>query len=287
MKTHLECLPCLARNAVDIAKRITPDLALRKAIVAEAMHALAEEDMQMPPPFLARKIIDLALRKTGGTCPDPYREEKEKSTVLAKKLLLELPQIAEYAPESFESRLRLAVAGNILDFGIFSDLDQESALQSVRQAFTKPLDREAVFRLQARMDSARRILYILDNCGEAVFDRVFLEPYRGKCLVAVRGRAAFNDMTREELEDSGFIGFSGQVVDNGSGVPGTILAYTGNSFQKAFAEADLIVAKGQGNFETLNETDHPIAFLFLAKCPVVTREIGAEPNSIQVRIRNF
>ena len=99
--------------------------------------------------------------------------------------------------------------------------------------------------------------------------------------------AAINDLTRAELVESGYPEdfAAGGVVSNDDGIPGVVDATCGKSFHAAFASADLIVAKGQANFETMNErTDRSIAFLFLAKCPVVCRTIGAEPHSIQIRL---
>lgn len=285
MKTCLECLPCLARTAVEAAKRSTADTAIRETIVSEALRFLSNTDFCVPPPLLAGKVLDIALRHTGKE--DIYLEEKRRSGHLAEKLLSSLDGVPEYDPEKFESRLRLAIAGNILDFGVFSDLNIERALQTVKSVFAKPLDHEAVKRLHAGMESAERILYILDNCGEAVFDRVFMGPYRHKITLAVRGRAAFNDVLKSDLADSGLKDFTRGVITTGSdGIPGVILSECGEDFRRVFAESDLIIAKGQGNFETLNEYAAPIAFLFLAKCPVVIREIHAEPNSIQIRMRN-
>ena len=123
---------------------------------------------------------------------------------------------------------------------------------------------------------------------EAVFDRLLMEPYRDKLTLAVRGKPAFNDMTRAELAESGYPGgfAAGGVVSNDDGVPGVVDETCGEKFRKAFSSADLVVAKGQANFETMNErTDKRIAFLFLAKCPVVCRAVGAEPKTIQIIFR--
>jgi len=158
-------------------------------------------------------------------------------------------------------------------------------METMATAFTKPVDGAAVEELKRRMDEAKSILWIFDNCGEAVFDRLLMEPYREKLTLAVRGRPAFNDLTCAELEESGFPPdfAKGGVVSNDDGVPGVVDMTCGAAFRAAFAAADLIVAKGQANFETMNErTDKPIAFLFLAKCPVVCRTIGADPKTIQV-----
>jgi len=284
MKACLNCLPCLGRNAVDAAKRSTDDPALQRKIMSESLHLLADADLNLSPPHLAGKILEIARRLTGKS--ELYEAEKKRSNQLAERLLGELPKLPEYHPDEFESRLRLAVAGNILDFGIFSDLNVESALEAVKSALVKPLDREAVERVRLRMENARHILYILDNSGEAVFDRVFMEPYRDKITLVVRGQPVFNDVTAADLPDCGLDGWTW--VDSGpKGYPGTILSETREPFRQLFSEADLVIAKGQGNFETLNETRVPTVFLFLAKCPVVTALLHAEINSIQVRTVNF
>ena len=289
MRACLDCLPCLARNATDLARKSAQgDAALEAEIARSGMEILggaAAEGYPLPPPCYARRLIDNALAKCSGRVPDPWAKEKKTSTDLALKLMERLPEMPGWDPDGFESRLRLAVAGNILDFSIYADLDIAAAMETMAMAFTKPVDGAAVAELKRRMDEAKSILWIFDNCGEAVFDRLLMEPYREKLTLAVRGRPAFNDLTRAELEESGFPpDFArGGVVSNDDGVPGVVDATCGAAFRAVFAAADLIVAKGQANFETMNErADKPIAFLFLAKCPVVCRAIGAAPKTIQV-----
>ncbi len=288
MNAQLDCLPCLGRNAVDFACKTTKDENKRHAIVSKSMHLLADCDMSMPPPFYITKIIDITTRENGGVMGDPFLPEKVKSTELANKLVNELHRIPAFNPNDFESRLRLSIAGNILDFGIYSNLDIEQALNSMQSAFTKKLDRNDVLKLKERMDSAKNIMFILDNCGEAVFDRIFMEPYRDKITLAVRGKPTLNDVTRGDLEASGLIGFTKAIVDNGSDLPGSVLSCASKEFVDAFNDADLIVGKGQGNFETLCDTpDKPLALIFLTKCPVVCRLLGAPQNSLQLFLKNF
>ena len=294
MRACLDCLPCLARNAIDLARKSAQgDAALEAEIARSGMEILgraAADGYPLPPPCYARRLIDNALMKCGGAVPDPWQTEKDTSTELALKLMERLGEISGWNPDSFESRLRLAVAGNILDFSIYADLDIAAAMETMKEAFTKPIDGAAVAELKRRMDAAKSILWIFDNCGEAVFDRLLMAPYRGKITLAVRGKPAFNDLTLAELAESGYPeGYAaGGVVSNIDGVPGVVDETCGEAFRTAFASADLVVAKGQGNFETMGErTDRPIAFLFLAKCPVVCRAINAVPQTIQVLLRNF
>ena len=324
MKACLDCLPCLARNATELARRSARgDAALEGRIAAEGMRILgraAEGGYTLPPPCYARQLIDSALEMSGGRVPDPWAEEKKTSTELALKLMERLDEIpgwkdlagTRFGASDFERRLRLAIAGNILDFSIYADLDIAAAMETMAMAFTKPicgalvgssvpLDRGhagrvplpsevLVTELKRRMDAVKSILWVFDNCGEAVFDRLLIEPYRDKITIAVRGKPAFNDLTRAELEPSGLSHFikCDSLVSNEDGVPGVVDETCGEAFRAAFSSADLIVAKGQGNFETMSErTDKPIAFLFLAKCPVVCRAINAVPQTIQVLLRNF
>lgn len=286
MKSSLECLPCLAKSAVDFARRSTDDPEIRHRIVSEAFRLLAGADLTRTPPDHAGEIMKMVQR----ICPqngDLYRQEKDRSTQLAKQLAAKLDSVPEYDPNDFESRLRLAIAGNIIDFGIFTDLDLDEAIRSVRQAFTKPIDRTAAEKLHRRIDSAKKILYVLDNCGEAVFDRIFMEPYLDRITVAVRGFNSMNDVTRADLAMSGIDPETIPVVDTGSCVPGLIPEQAPPELRRIMEEADLIIAKGQGNFETLNEIPYPASFLFMAKCPVVIRMIQSELRSIQVRNINF
>ena len=345
MRACLDCLPCLARNATELARRSARgDAALEGHIAAEGMRTLgaaAEAGCPLPPPCYARQLIDNALAMSGGAVPDPWAEEKRKSTELAQRLLERLDEMpgwvrdavavncdppvvaggTQFIASEFEKRLRLAIAGNILDFSIYADLDIAAAMETMTEAFTKPICGASGGRalpggaaggsqlaatetgaincappggvlaeLKRRMDEAKSILWIFDNCGEAVFDRLLIEPYSEKITFAVRGKPAFNDMTRAELEPSGLSHFikCDSLVSNDDGVPGVVDATCGDAFRAAFASADLIIAKGQANFETMSDrTDKPIAFLFLAKCPVVCREVGAQPQTIQVVLHNF
>ena len=294
MRTCLDCLPCLAKNAVELARRSARgDAELEQRIAAAEMRILAQaaqEGYRLSPPVYARQLIDEALAQCKGSVPDPWAEEKRTSTDLAQQLMRKLPEIPGWDPDSFESRVRLAVAGNILDFSVYTDLDLDMAMASMATAFDKPIDKAAVAALQRRMESARSILWMFDNCGEAVFDRLLLEPYREKVTLGVRGIPMFNDVTPDELAASGYPeGYAGGgAVGTANGLSGLEDATCGEAFRAAYAGADLVVAKGQANFETMNErTDKPIAFLFLAKCPVVCRTVGAEPKTIQVVLHNF
>ena len=284
MNVCLECLPCLGKNAVDAALRSTSEPELQKKILADSFRLLAENDYQMPPSCTARKILDIAFSYTG--IEDLYAQDKRRSNDFAKQLLAGLSEIKAYHENEFESRLRLAVAGNILDFGIYSNLDIRQAMEALKSVFIAPLPEERIKLLQQKMDSAKRIFYILDNCGEAVFDRIFMTPYKDKITLGVRGRAVFNDVTGTDLADCGLNGW--RFVENGpAGIPGTVLSECSKEFKNEFEKADLIIAKGQGNFETMDSYDRPIVHLLRVKCPVVARTLNQQRGELALVLRNM
>ena len=281
MKTSLDCLPCLLNNALNVARFSTADEMAQKAIMMDVMAMMSQLDMRQAPPYTAWRTNEIAWRHSGGV--DAYIPQKDRSTDMAWKLLESLKESPNYKPDSFEWRVRLAVAGNIIDFSIFWDLDIHDAMKSVAEAFEMPIDTAAIGRLEVLMSKAKKILYLLDNAGEAVFDSMLMEPYRDKITIGVRGMPASNDMTRRELEASGLGGYP--VIDNGTCLPGIIPEFVSDEMKKALGEADLVIAKGQGNFECLNETPYPLAFLFMAKCPVVVKLLQTEMRALQVRLQ--
>ncbi len=285
MKTDLSCVQCLVRNIVTLANLLADDEETRLKIVRKMLAELSEFDFHLPPPRMARRIHAYATEVTGKS--DPYRRQKDESTRLAQELLREFLEEKKLDPNHFESLIRLAIAGNIIDFGVNCDLKLEDARETIRLAFRKPIDSRALKTAEEAMENAENILYLLDNCGEAVFDTLLVRRYRSKVTLCVKGIPVLNDVTRREVGPSGFDGIVKRVIDTGDGTPGISLEHSSREFREAFESADLIVSKGQGNFETLHDTDRPILFLFMAKCPLVAGMLNAELNSFQIVCRNL
>lgn len=284
MKTDLSCISCLVRNAVSAAMK-TGDPVRQAQIVRTMLAEIARFDFNLPPPVMARRIYAYAAEVTGNH--DPYRKQKDESTVAAKQLLREFLEENGLNTDDFESLIRLAIAGNIIDFGVNCDLDLEQAKNTIRLAFQKPVDRNALIQAEQAINRAENILYLLDNCGEAVFDTLLVKHCGPKITLCVKGAPILNDVTRREVADSGFDGLVRRVIDTGDCTPGISMEHSSSEFREAFETADLIISKGQGNFETLNRSSRPILFLFMAKCRLVADSLGAELNSFQIICRNF
>ena len=280
MKTYLSCVQCLVRNTVKIAEMLAEDEKEKEKIVKDMLREIANFDYNTPPPFMARRIYSYASERTGIT--DPYQAQKDASTRIARELLDRFLAEKRFDLQDFESLIRLAIGGNIIDFGVNCDLDLNEAKKTIETAFQTPIDRNAILRAEDAMNRAKNILYLLDNCGEAVFDTLLVKKYRGKITVSVKGAPILNDVTRREVLDSGFGGIVERIVDTGDCTPGVSLESSSPEFREAFHKADLIVSKGQGNFESLNTEEKPILFLFMAKCDLVAELLGVPKNSFQI-----
>jgi uncharacterized protein with ATP-grasp and redox domains len=178
--------------------------------------------------------------------------------------------------------VRLAIAGNVIDLGVKSHLDEAQIRAAIEDCLTDPLEGD-IDRFAQAVAGATRILYLTDNAGEIVLDRLLIERLpRDKVTVAVKGAPVINDATRADAEIAGITSLV-NVIDNGSDAPGTILEDCNGVFRRHFAQADLIIAKGQGNYETLREASAPLYFLLRVKCPVLARDLGCPVGRLVLR----
>ena len=266
MKTFLDCIPCFVRQALGAARLISPDPAVHEKIIRELLSWTSKLDMNQSPPAMGQRI-HRRLREITGV-KDPYRAAKDHQNRLAMDLLPEMKAKVESSSDPLTAAVSLAIAGNAIDMGVNSDLLDSSLRKSIRHALTIPLigDRSQFFQDVHR---AEHILYLTDNAGEIVFDGLLIEKLEpARVTVAVRGAPVINDATLADAWDLGLQEIV-ELMDNGSDAPGTLLDDCSDKFKQRFMEADLILAKGQGNFETLSGDPRPIVFLFQAKCPVI------------------
>jgi len=270
MNTSLDCIPCLLRQALEAARLVSADPAVHEQVMREALHWAVEMDLDQSPPVMAQHI-HRRLREITGV-DDPYRAAKIRFNRLSLELLPELRAQVESASDPLLIATRLAIAGNTIDMGTIRNLTEEDVHQAVRQALSDPFFGE-LERFRQSIAKARSILYLADNAGEIAFDRLLIEQILpGRVTLAVRGAPVINDATQIDAQAVGLHEIV-EVVDNGSDAPGTLLNDCSQDFRRRFAEADLILAKGQGNFETLSSQQGNLFFLFKVKCSLVAERI--------------
>ena len=284
MKTFLECVPCLIRQAYTVAARTVSDTDTQVKIMRECLIAASELDYEQSPPALSQKIQVIINKYTGGI--DAYKEIKENSDKVALRLLDELHEKISASKCKFETAIRLAIAGNIIDFGVTSHVSDETIEAAINESLNSKLDIDSVKLLQEEITKADNIMYLLDNAGEIVFDKLLIELLPMKKVTAVvRGMPILNDVTMEDAKLAGLPEMI-RVIDNGTNAPGTIMELCSNEFVNEFNKADLVIAKGQGNFETLNHIEKNIFFLLKAKCPVVARELDCSVGDMIIKRSN-
>ncbi len=280
MKTSLDCIPCFFRQALDAIRLVTDDEVIHERVLREVLRAASEMDLRQSPPAMGQRIHRLIRSLTGQS--DPYREAKYRHNRLVLELYPKARVLVRSSASPLETALRLAIAGNVIDMGVNARLDEARVSKVIEEALSTPLDGDVRAFAEALL-RARKILYLADNAGEIAFDRLLLEhmPVE-KVTVAVRGSPVINDATIADAQAAGLPGLV-EVIDNGSDAPGTILEDCSAECRRRFDEADLIIAKGQGNYETLNEVEKDIFFVFKAKCPVIADAAGCRVGSPALR----
>jgi len=281
MKIFLDCIPCFVRQALDSARMATDDEQIHEQVVREVLRLATDLDMSQSPPAIGQKIHRLIRKLFGNN--DPYHRIKEQFNNLALKLYPELEECVKTLGNPFATAVRLAIAGNIIDFGVKTSLSESDVEKTIEQSLTSHFDDNQIQGFKDAVTQAEKILYLADNAGEIVFDRLLIEqlPVQ-RVTVVVKGEPVINDATMEDAETAGLTNIV-EVIDNGSDAPGTILETCSQSFRDRFADADLIIAKGQGNYETLSDSDKNTFFILKAKCPVIARDLGCEVDEMILR----
>jgi uncharacterized protein with ATP-grasp and redox domains len=249
---------------------VSADNTVHVQVIRDVLHWAGEMDLNQTPPAMAQRIHRRLREITGRN--DPYRRAKDRLNSLALELIPALRAKIESANDPLAMAARLAIVGNVMDLGVNGNLTDADVRRAINLALTEPFSGELEGFHQA-ITEAQSILYLMDNAGEIAFDRLLVEQIQSKRVtVAVRGAPVINDAT---LIDAQAVGLDkiAEVIDNGSDAPGTILSDCSPEFQRRFAKADLIIAKGQGNYETLSNEPGNLFFLFKVKCSVIADHI--------------
>jgi len=280
MRTYLECVPCFVRQALEAVRFVTDDEAVHAEVLRQVLRAAADMDMSLAPPAMGHQIHSLIRRLTDKA--DPYLDVKQRFNRFAMGLYPEMRRRVEQAADPLETAARLAIAGNIIDFGVDSTLEESAVHETIKRAMSEPLC-GSVDGWRDAASEARDILFLADNAGEIVFDRVLIEALPShKVTVAVKGGPVINDATMDDARAAGLVGRVA-VIDTGSDAPGTLLDTCSDAFRRRFDLADMVVAKGQANYETLSDTGRRVFFLLMAKCPVIARDLECEQGALIAR----
>ena len=268
MKIYLDCYPCFLRQALQAGRFVTDDEGVLKDIMDAVASAMPGIPKDATSPKMGGMIHGIVRGVTGEE--DPYRRVKAENLREAMRHYGAMKDRVRAAADPLAFAARLSIVGNIIDYALVTDFDIENEIFSLADR-VMGIDDTAL--LLEALKSASSVLYLGDNVGETVFDRVFIEEIGAPVTYAVRGRPILNDVTAEDAAASGLDG-SSRILSSGCAAPGTLLDQCSEEFLEEFHRADVIISKGQGNYESLSETNRPVFFLLRAKCPVVAADLS-------------
>lgn len=274
MRTYLDCIPCFFAQALKAARIAGADETTQKKLLAEVSKLVPDLLLGSTPPEMGRTVYQLVNKLTGND--DPFREIKKSSNQLILDLYPKLKMMVENSEDRLLTAIRLAAAGNIIDYGAPTSFEiEEEVANCLKRDFT-------VFDypdFKQKLDATESVLYLGDNAGEVVFDRLLIEELGKNIIYVVRDKPIINDALIEDARDCG-IDKIARVISSGSDAPGTVLNLCSREFMEIYRKAPLIISKGQGNFETLSEEKAPIFFLLKVKCRVIAKDIGCKVNDM-------
>jgi hypothetical protein len=274
MKTHVECLPCLLRQALQVA-RLTLCSEYQQVHILQAVSSvIAEMDVRKSPPANATLVYSKIAEITG--CEDPYYEKKSACNEQALRIVPSLRQEIRGSDHELSSAVRFAIAGNIIDYGASETFDIEAALARSRSAKMAVDHFPQFVNALSRLPKGSTILYLTDNCGEIVYDSLLVEYLHRSgfdITIAVKSGPIINDALVEDALAAGLDKY-GRIITNGGRFPGTELEECSSRFLECFYAADLVIAKGQGNFESLSEVDRDVFFLLTIKCVAAAQHMA-------------
>jgi len=279
----MECLPCLLNQGIRVARLYLENEEEQRILLKSIIAEIAVMDHNASAPYIAHKI-QRALKEILEN-PDPYQKEKRYFNQEMLKLEGDFYALVESAVNPLDIALKLAAAGNIIDFGPGYDLSRDNVLKTIKESMEKDYSQEVFVSLASALKDADKLLYLGDNAGEIVFDKIFIRTIK-ECYphlqidFATRGEPIMNDITEEDAYMVGIDEYA-HIINNGTDIPGTILEHCSDSFVNVFNEADVIISKGQGNFESLYGNGYNnLYYIFLCKCDLFMDRFGARRNDL-------
>lgn len=278
MNLELDCIPCIVNSFIRLIKLEKLPHRVQEETLRKLLRLVAEADYEKSPPVLGKEMHKMIRNQLNRT--DPYEDLKKKNNKMMLDMYTEFEEMIERSSNPFNMAMRLAIAGNVIDFGPQEQLDIFETIHKVVHS-TLAID-DSKF-LEKDLKKANSLLYIGDNCGEIVLDKLFLETINfPNTYFAVRSGPVINDAT---IEDAKMVGIDkiAKVISTGDDAPGVVLDLCSDEFKKIFQKSDLIISKGQGNLEGLIDVNQNIYFLLVTKCDLVGNLISTAKGDFVVK----
>lgn len=277
MKISYECGPCFLRQAREALDLSCDDDLLKIEIMNDIFDFLSDNFSRNTNSNKTGSVIHGIIKSKTG-CEDPYYNEKIKGNEIALSYLDDVKKILK-ENDTLESYVKIAIIGNILDFGAFTLDDDIDAI--INESLKKELTVKDIEEFENSLEKHDKVLYLVDNTGEIVFDKLLMakiKEYGIDITIAVKSEPILNDACKKEALEAGLDEF-GEIVEIGAGTVGYVDSEISDEFREIFNSHDFIISKGMGNYEGLTEIDlsgKDIYFLLCAKCNTIARDIGVD-----------
>ena len=285
MKLNLDCIPCFQRQALQAVRFISDDEELHQKVLREVAKKLLESDWDSTPPELAHEVHKIVKNITHEK--DPYKKAKKESNDSVLKMYPELKAEVKRSKDPLRTAVRLAIAGNIIDFGPLQKFNLETTIKDVLKKKFAIDDYE---KLKENLEAAKTLLFFADNAGEIGFDKLLIETFLQtkkleKIRFVVKGGPIINDAT---LEDAAYMGLgdlpNAESLTLSNGGAGTGPERNSQTVKSWIKKHDLVISKGQGNYEGLSE-HNGLFFMLMAKCPVIAADLNVKVGDIILKYK--
>jgi len=278
MKTRLDCIFCIQRQALDAVRLVTNDVKEQEKILRSVMVNILEMNWNTHPPDIADVMYNIIRKESKED--DPYKTIKKECNDIALGMYPELKKIVDRSATPLLTAVRLAIAGNVIDYGVGPNFDIDKTISRVLE---KKFRIDHFTKFVNNLKESENLVYLTDNAGEIVFDKILLETIISeynfqKIFCGVKVTPFINDTTMQDAVYVGIDKIDGVEIVNIE-VDEKRVDHSSKTFPEIITESDMIISKGQRNFEALPD-NKKIFFMLLAKCPMIAKELGAEQGDI-------
>ncbi|MEG0593388.1 MAG: ARMT1-like domain-containing protein, partial [Coprobacillus sp.] len=276
---HQQCFECDRKQVNKIKQILSISEKQEKELEVIVNNYIKTVDMNKTNPEVMGEIWKLISNYTSNN--NPYKEVKSYYNQEVLKVKDEIQNIIYSSNDIYYTAIKIAVVGNLIDFSANHQFDMNILKSMIYDILNKELSIDDSAQLKESLSTAKSVLYIGDNCGEIVLDKMFIEVIKKiypqiDFYYGIRGQPIINDVTIDDATEVNMHEIA-EVISNGDGSLGTVLEKTSHKFQEVFKKVDLVICKGQGNYEGLiSETRNNLYFMFMAKCNIIAKPLGLE-----------
>lgn len=286
MKAQLDCIPCFLKQSLEAARMATNNIDIQKKVMNEVQAYLQQVTFEDSPPILSKEVHHIIRTITKNN--DPYNQVKQTSNKQAEKMVSSLQKQVNTSEDGLLLAIKLAIVGNVIDFGTMNRFNVQDM---IKQALDKDFDAKDYPIFKETLEQSSTILYLADNAGEIYFDKLLLEKIHEmgkKITYVVKENPIINDALFEDVIDAEIDKLATIIScdrNQRTSAPGVVLSFASDEFKQLYESSDMVISKGQGNYEGLSNTQRRVFFLLVAKCPLVANNLHEPLGKLILKVK--